>query len=653
MVQPRPRLEIAFGVNASVEPTSSQWIDVSDDLRDFEGGPGGRQRNLDRIEAGEMTFVLSNWDRRYDPDYVAGLYYPNIVPNAHIRLFEDETSIPLFRGHVDGWPNEFPHNGKDSVVTIHATDPFKIMADSLLSRTVWEREVKLLVDSGDVTAWFRLGDPPGVTEIREHTGFFTPPVATIHGNAQLGQEGLLQSDETGATFPRAVAYIDVDPSVIVAQNNWTIEFLFRRPDDTFINFASQGDSCLGFYNAELDQWLVIFILGVSTNGFMSVSVRHGGNTFTILGTKIITDSAIHHCAIRRVSNDDLTIFIDGLEVDRIAMAVTDTITAAFGQTPKLYIGNDPNSSDSHMKGTLQEFVFYDGTAWSDAQILEHAGWALHPHTDVRSDQAISDALDDIDWPAGRRQITAGLSNLQSHELGGSALEYIQRVNDTEGGIFGIDGNGDAVFFGRQYVQSQDRLTPILTFGNDPTDDSIIPYETISFAHDDTQLVNEAQVSRENGNEFTFQDQDSIDRFLRHGWSSTSLLHDNDDEMKDHARYVVGIRKQFRKEVRGLTINLYDPRVDVETLLSAFQDNSPGLVLVEVIHTLTPNPDYPETNDPIIGKYRIEQITHAGSPRPRSWRVSLRLSPWSEDIDVPWILGHSVYGVLGVTTKLGF
>jgi hypothetical protein len=56
-------------------------------------------------------------------------------------------------------------------------------------------------------------------------------------------------------------------------------------------------------------------------------------------------------------------------------------------------------------------------------------------------------------------------------------------------------------------------------------------------------------------------------------------------------------------------------------------------------------------------YFIEQVTHGGiqfgdGNNPPSWKTTLYLSPIPPSAQ-PWILGDATYGLLGITTYLGF
>lgn len=132
---PTPRVEIAFATAPGATPT---WTDVSAYVR---GGSlhRGRQNELARYEAGTCTIRLDNRDRRFDPTYTSGAYYPNVRPMKKLRLSAtwNNVNYPLFVGFVESWPQDWPGH-KDSVVEVEAVDGFKVLGLAKLSGIVAE-----------------------------------------------------------------------------------------------------------------------------------------------------------------------------------------------------------------------------------------------------------------------------------------------------------------------------------------------------------------------------------------------------------------------------------------------------------------------------------------------------------------------------------
>lgn len=121
-------LEAAFGDSAL--ETSPTWTDISAYLR-LQGGlrwDRGRGHERDTVRPTTLTCVLDNTDGRFDPSYTSGAYYPNVKLNVPVRLRAtyNSTTYDLFYGFADSWDQQWPAM-KDSVVTLTATDGFKIL----------------------------------------------------------------------------------------------------------------------------------------------------------------------------------------------------------------------------------------------------------------------------------------------------------------------------------------------------------------------------------------------------------------------------------------------------------------------------------------------------------------------------------------------
>jgi hypothetical protein len=83
MSWPTLAVECAFGSDAS--NASPSWQDITDYVREVRIRRG-RQFELDRIDASTLALKLDNSDRRFDPSYVSGPYYPNVLPMRRVRV---------------------------------------------------------------------------------------------------------------------------------------------------------------------------------------------------------------------------------------------------------------------------------------------------------------------------------------------------------------------------------------------------------------------------------------------------------------------------------------------------------------------------------------------------------------------------------------
>ncbi|HEY7418595.1 MAG TPA: hypothetical protein VH593_25685, partial [Ktedonobacteraceae bacterium] len=88
----------------------------------------GRQRELDRIEAGTLEVVLRGDDREYDPLNTASPYYPNLYPMRRIRVWAtwQSTTYYLFDGYIQSFDQEVT-GFSEAKTTISATDGFEVL----------------------------------------------------------------------------------------------------------------------------------------------------------------------------------------------------------------------------------------------------------------------------------------------------------------------------------------------------------------------------------------------------------------------------------------------------------------------------------------------------------------------------------------------
>ena len=130
MGRPQITVRIAFGSNPLDTPV---WTDVSSYVRAISM-QRGRQRELDRIEAGTAHLTLSNQDGRFDPTNSSSPYWPNVKParRINIRATWAGTTYDLFTGYIENWPPDYP-NSQDSTVEIAAVDAFKFFATKKIS----------------------------------------------------------------------------------------------------------------------------------------------------------------------------------------------------------------------------------------------------------------------------------------------------------------------------------------------------------------------------------------------------------------------------------------------------------------------------------------------------------------------------------------
>jgi hypothetical protein len=95
-----------------------RFFDITDRLISASTSRGKNQA-LDRIDAGQLNIVLDNFDRLFDPLYVNGTYYTQLIPGKEIRI--SCNGYPVIYGFVDDLDIAY-EPGNRSVVSFQASD---------------------------------------------------------------------------------------------------------------------------------------------------------------------------------------------------------------------------------------------------------------------------------------------------------------------------------------------------------------------------------------------------------------------------------------------------------------------------------------------------------------------------------------------------
>jgi hypothetical protein len=95
-----------------------RFFDITDRLISASTSRGKNQA-LDRIDAGQLNIVLDNFDRLFDPLYVNGQYYTQLIPGKEIRI--SCNGYPVIYGFVDDLDIAY-EPGNRSVVSFQASD---------------------------------------------------------------------------------------------------------------------------------------------------------------------------------------------------------------------------------------------------------------------------------------------------------------------------------------------------------------------------------------------------------------------------------------------------------------------------------------------------------------------------------------------------
>lgn len=115
--------------NSTYKLGGAQFVDVSQFVRSVTVSRG-KNRELDKITAGQASVTFDNNNRWFDPEYVDSPYYGNIVPKREIRISLNDEYV--FRGVIEDWNLNYSTNN-DSTAEVFAIDGFALLGQQTLT----------------------------------------------------------------------------------------------------------------------------------------------------------------------------------------------------------------------------------------------------------------------------------------------------------------------------------------------------------------------------------------------------------------------------------------------------------------------------------------------------------------------------------------
>ena len=240
-----------------------------------------------------------------------------------------------------------------------------------------------------------------------------------------------------------------------------------------------------------------------------------------------------------------------------------------------------------------------GAVASDAfTILANQTLTAGTPTEERTDQRIATNLDDVAWAGNLRDLEEGIVNVGTQEIttDTNALTYMQKVTETESGLFFIGKDGSVTFRNRVQAPSS---TGLVTFDQG----SNIPYAKIGIIYGAELLYNRVNIANEGGTTQTANDTASQGEYGVRELSITDLLGATDQQSLDLANNLLDNYSTPEYRVEQLEVNLHDlDSTDQETVL--------GLELGSVCKVeFTPN----GIGDPIERFISVIKIDHRVTP----------------------------------------
>jgi hypothetical protein len=266
--------------------------------------------------------------------------------------------------------------------------------------------------------------------------------------------------------------------------------------------------------------------------------------------------------------------------------------------------------------------------------------AIAPHTATAqaTGARVSAILDrsEIAWPAGRRNIDAGLATLQADAIGGTAnpapvnaLAYLQQVEQAEPGALFVSKDGLLTFRQRTDLQ---QVTAV-SFTDDGTG---IPFTSIAVEYGTEQLRNSVSIARLNAGTATAENTTSQLNYGITAFEITNSLLADDTQAQDLADWLVNLYGEPQLRIKSVGLVLSALPVDQANAVL-------GLELGDAVQVVfTPN----GIGSPISRYVSIDAIEHDVTAS--AHLVTLDFSATIGG----FVLDSSVFGVLD-SNVLGF
>jgi hypothetical protein len=596
----------------------------------------GRQHELDQFQAGTCQLDLNNGDGRFNSWNTTGPYYGllKIRKLVQVRVTWQGVTYNRFTGQVDAWPTLWADNFT-SFAQVHASDAYRMWQ---LADLTTQRYPAQVVADGAAQYW-RLGEPAGSTNALNQIP--TGVVGSYQGSYTLGSAGAMLADPgtsvnlspAGGGVPGGWVQL---PTGGTSPTTFTLEGWVRAStwangysEDVIVAWADNADNGAFFYvnpNSPIAGTLELDILD------------DAGNYSEIRTTTTVpADSAWHHVVAVR----DGTAHTTALYIDGVAQPTTgpSSATAPAG-VPITFLGIGAFVTVApSWPGDLQDVAIYP-TALTAAQVADHYSLATWPQEQTGA--RVNRVLTALGWPAGARQVDAGVSTVQAATqslVTTTSLQMFQSCEATEGGAFFVDVSGrarfvnrDALLAGTVYTTSQ------ATFGDDTAaaDIPFAPNPTLGL--DDIDLFNEASGQRSGGARQVWDDNTSIDTYGRSTWQPAgTLLGISDAEVLGRCQYIVYNHADPQPRLSSITVDMFDLLEVIAQPTAIF-----GLELlyrVTVRRLGIPGSAFSQQG-------LVEQISETVTPD--SWTVTFGLDV--ADTTAYWVLGTSQ---LGVNTALAY
>lgn len=598
-----------------------RWVDITGDVRAL-GWHLGRNHELNAMEAGTANLTLDNRAGAYTPGNVSGTHYPYIRSTCPMRIVAKVIATgawaPQFTGYVERWPLQFPGN-TDSVVQVTAVDAFKLMN---AEGSTPETRTEVMTELAPI-AWWQMGTASAPTAISVDSA--TP------GGHTLNWVDVTADEQPGAWQGDQAVSLDGNNDYATIGTEDDIEL---RADMSFeiwhkpINGSGGGQVLLTCNASGSDHLYELYWSDNPPSGDYVFTPTYADlASLSVLGVAPADEWA--HVVVTLewgATERTIHVYANGEEAALAGSGHTLPYQPPVS-TRTCYIGRR-SAATLPYAGLISEVSFYDYVLTA-----EQASRLYHATVDQRAEELtgtrIRTALDDMGY--GPRAIDDGQTVMIAGAAQSNVKAEIDQATETDGGYLYMDGSGVATFHDRHH-----RLVHAAATSYDIGLGGDFDYVDLVASEDEDHLYTRVVVTDSAGAPHTVEDADARALHGVRRLERTSQAVDT-TEADGLASYLLGAYSDDVVRVDSVTFGVGKTATQVLGLLSAQLGNRYRLTKAM-------------SGDDIDIEVYLEAVTHSVA-QSHEWICSWQLSP--ADPQSYWVLGDSVLGKLGTTTRLAY
>jgi hypothetical protein len=447
-------VEVAFASDPLA--TSPTWTDITAYVREVPHIFRGRRSEYNAFAPSTCRVVLDNNDRRFDPDYAAGAYDPNVVPMKRLKVtwaFAAASGV-VFTGFVLGWPQQERGVGADGFSTITAVDGSRFLEQSPLPESAYREAME---STAGVSHYWPLQDD-------------TEDAIGDNPMYQMGANRAARFAETDGGLPigdGSGLHNPIDTIGLRWQKNsptigtiWGFEFWA---------FLIDGVSGTEFqHNDNVD---LIVSRTQSDGGPWHVTWRDDADLDYSTDAVIEATEGLHHWAFISDGSDFIA-YRDGLPISTTAMD-TPSVAVGGGNDARLTVG--PGEWVGHL-------ATYSAVPTA-ATIMAHYLAGVDAYAGEMSGARLGRVLDDGGWSASLRDIDTGSTPQAPYLPNNQTMMAVARqIERSEQALMFSDVDGNIRFIGRQALWA---AAAVATLSDDGLAGDLVYQHGVRESHVDT------------------------------------------------------------------------------------------------------------------------------------------------------------------------